>query len=176
MKPLMLLDFDGVINPENLTLDEKKQLPDLDVAKLRWDDTVETTVPLNDGNFVIRFSPTVINHINDLSGSFDIWWLTDWEEDTLKLPDVIGIKDFPFFTGRPKTVGEANGWWKFNIIKTLDTTRPTLWIDDNIPKENYWPERAWVNRHPHIETIVPHRFTGLLRKHFDEIETFLQNI
>lgn len=166
MKPLVLIDFDGVINA---------------VAQQHWqkawkDMTEDTFVDRRGYNIPVNFSPTLVEFINILSNVADIEWLTTWKRDTELLPAQIGINVFPWHDEIHKGPPWGEEWWKFDVVKKIATENPgrkVLWIDDDIPSNSWEPERLFLFRNVLWETIVPREDTGLTPAHCESIIEFV---
>ena len=166
MKPLVLIDFDGVINA---------------VAQQHWqkawkDMTEDTFVDRRGYNIPVNFSPTLVEFINILSNVADIEWLTTWKRDTELLPAQIGINVFPWHDEIHKGPPWGEEWWKFDVVKKIAAENPgrkVLWIDDDIPPNSWEPERLFLFRNVLWETIVPREDTGLTPAHCESIIEFV---
>jgi hypothetical protein len=117
LKPLWLLDVDGVCNAVD---------PDHD-GQPGW-----RTERL--GGFIIRWRPAVTEFIAwaHNSGRCEVRWLTTWESDA----DIIlaGPLGLPRVGLAGKREHEApRGWWKFDLVRaTVPDDRPLIWTDDDI--------------------------------------------
>lgn len=155
--PLILLDIDGVLN----RIGSKAR------ATPVWPD--ETTRKCN--KFTIRYSPTVVNKINEWSrtGKAEILWLTTWNENARnKFAPFLGLDDF--YSARDHD----------NKIKSVDSIaiaqaypdRRICWIDDVVGFHSMLDEdKIWKNRKS--PTLLLQTQTHLGEEHLKIVEKFL---
>lgn len=129
MRPLVLLDFDGVLNALS-----GPQPP----APSCWSDW---TTCREDG-FRLWFSRSAAAAVAELG---DVNWLTTWNEDnkanTLLCPR-LGIGPFPV-AAAPLVCPEGDELWKPRAVAAaLRTGRPVIWLDDD--SELLAEEWRWV--------------------------------
>jgi len=118
MRPLVLLDFDGVLNALSGT-----EPP----APSCWSDW---STSREDG-FRLWFSRTAAAAVAELG---EVHWLTTWNEDnkanTLLSP-LLGIGPFPV-AAAPLVYPERDDLWKPRAVSAaLRTGRPVIWFDDD---------------------------------------------
>ena len=131
MTPLLLLDFDGVLN----ALLGKGGSPNPD-----WPDWEKSTA---DG-FTLWTSRTMAAAVSSLA---ETNWLTTWNEDdkanTLLSP-LLDIGPFPV-AAAPLTGPERDELWKPRAVAAaIKTGRPVVWLDDDC--EFLWDE--WLRAAP----------------------------
>ena len=165
MKPLVLVEFDGVFNA---VAQQHWQKAWEDMKEIVFIDRLGYKIPVN-------FSPTLVEFFNILSNVADIEWLTTWKRDTELFPAQLGFNQFPWHDELRKGPPWGNEWWKFEVAKKIATENPSrkvLWIDDEIPLQSWEPERLFVFRQE-WETIVPREDTGLTPEHCESIIEFV---
>jgi len=118
MRPLVLLDFDGVLNAIS-----GPSPP----APSCWSDW---TTCHEDG-FRLWFSRSAAAAVAELG---EVHWLTTWNEDnkanTLLCPR-LGIGPFPV-AAAPPVYPERDELWKPRaVVAALRTGRPVIWLDDD---------------------------------------------
>lgn len=141
MRPVWLVDFDGVVNALSSS-----------GGRMDWDDRLSGSIdhPLGRttrGGAMIRlpllWSPTVVRVLGDaVAAGVDVRWLSTWREHTRQLPTVIdGLPVLPWLDESvlDDTVAAAldpegrmaSGAWKFACAKAyVPDEAPLLWTDD----------------------------------------------
>lgn len=178
MKPVLLLDVDGVINATAVN-------PDLSVwpeeAWLRCRvRAADDTWPILAARPVIAF----INKIHD-EGLVDVRWHTTWQWHAKRLADRIGLQQFPIADapeydddqhfvaslreGRPT-------WWKLPAaLRVLqEERRPLIWIDDDLNHE--LRHFDWPIGIPQLLTITPNGIEGITARHIQKITAFIDEV
>lgn len=119
MKPIWLMDFDGVLNVFDSGAPVLSDWPS-------WNDFIAR-------GFRIQYSPAMVARILALheSGLVEIRWLSTWgrlaNEDLTQL----GFPEFPVAGEMPYRGG--HGWWKLPIAQELfDQGHALIWTDDDI--------------------------------------------
>jgi hypothetical protein len=113
--PIIWLDVDGVINATS------KKFKD------EFEDAITISYNLNLKNFLITYSPSVIQAINRWSEVAEIRWLTSWtHEARYGLAPLLELHDF-----------SVAGLYKLQLLKKEchnqeDLNRPMVWIDDEV--------------------------------------------
>ena len=159
LKPLILLDVDGVISGSN------------GGNKAYWKDVKHKTF---DG-YSIYYSPTVITKINQWSQVAEIRWLTNWDERARKmLAPALGINEFEL--ARDPALDLRKDQAAFNCIQ-MTPSRPLIWIDDEVlyySKKPVAPVPAsfWDSRDRTL-LIAPEEYVGLIPQHLEKIDAFL---
>lgn len=123
---VIFLDFDGVINavsgkpPTNLH------------PKETWKQTICTEKK----DYPIMYSTVVVDFINELSKTNDIYWLTTWRSYTHQFEEKLGLVELPYIDeeGLPVVDGE---WWKLTVARDfikehVDADEKIVWIDDDL--------------------------------------------
>lgn len=176
-KPVWFLDVDGVINVVSKIGNEHySRFP-------RWEE-VEVA------GYKIRYSPDLVEFINNISARVDVRMLTTWKNASVELlAPAIGLKNFPVedSVGTWSANGSFNGghhlpenrWWKLNCILNHIETRKSdfIWSDDDL----YPQVRNYARRMADFEgletcLITPHLTLGLEPVHLERIEKFVAAI
>ena len=165
MKPLVIIDFDGVFNA---VAQQHWQKAWKDMKEISFIDRRGYKIP-------VTFSPTLVEFFNILSNVADIEWLTTWKRDTEDLPAQIGINRFPWHDELRKGPPWGSEWWKFEVVQKIAAENPgrkVLWIDDEIPAESWKEEQEFIQKQGWA-TIVPREDTGLTPDHCESIIEFV---
>lgn len=159
LKPLILLDVDGVIN----ALDGGN--------KKRWKDVEKKVV----NKYDIYYSPTVVNKINAWSKVAEVRWLTTWDENARRLlAPALGLNEFEL--ARDPDLMLSKDQAAFDCIQ-MTPSRLLVWIDDEVlcyssnPKAPV-PSSFWRDRDRTL-LISPAEFYGLEPLHLKKIDAFL---
>lgn len=138
MKPLLLVDVDGVLNCfGSLWSEEYEQqafIPD---------------VPMSSHGHPIRIPKLTAERLAKLSEHFEMVWCTAWQEDAHPFfAEILGLEEWP--------VIEFSGWdgslhakrsWKWSWVDRYvdysgDAPRPAAWIDDDLHRADFeWAAR-----------------------------------
>lgn len=165
MRPIIFLDFDGVINA--LRHDERA-----------WPDWRRPVISDGLHNYRVTFSPTLCRRLAALAGHVDFVWCTTWRDTAntdlsphLKFPGdwpVIGTEFDSYRYNRPD--------WKFMGVKQflLDYPgRPFVWIDDDVCRQDF--VLRWKDQLPQANLLIaPSSYTGLTEPEVEEIENFVR--
>lgn len=122
MRPIVLLDLDGVLNPFDA---------------LTCPDGFEERV-LFEGEEPIRYCAAHSGWIRELAEAADVWWATAWGQNAndLYLP-LIGLESLPFVP-IPHRLPFAPEL-KVPAVDAIVGDRPAVWIDDNhTPAGRHW--------------------------------------
>ena len=159
LKPLILLDVDGVISGSN------------GGNKAYWKDVKHKTF---DG-YSIYYSPTVITKINQWSQVAEIRWLTSWDEKArTMIAPALGINEFEL--ARDPALDLRKDQAAFNCIQ-MTPSRPLIWIDKLVlyytenPKAPV-PASFWKSRDRTL-LIASSEGAGLTPYHLEKIDAFL---
>lgn len=163
-KPLIFLDFDGVINPLNrfpkwvgegepteldhIFIDPKKWVPDeIPVPETEfYAPNRAEVVEFHGREYHIQWSDELVAELNDIitDGNVQIIWLTTWREYTdALLNELLGLHvpqgswmDFPRRGGGFSGKVESIG----DLYQRLDPKPPFVWLDDQETHAfaNYW--------------------------------------
>lgn len=163
MKPIWLLDVDGVLN----AYEEAAPI-------LRdWDDWQEFIAR----GFPIRYSPAMIARILALheSGAVEVRWLTTWghfaNEDLqpLGFPEFLVAAEMPF--------RDRLGWWKLPVAQDLFYQgRAVIWTDDEIsnsPSTIEWMRQVADSQRANDLVMYSPPFGALSHRDIDDIEKWV---
>jgi regulatory protein YycH of two-component signal transduction system YycFG len=117
MKPFLLLDIDGVLNPD---IPDSSEFKDFRVLETPW------------SNFSLSLKEGQI--LQDLSNYVDLVWATSWEDYANEyISPYLGINNLPVISFTPH--GSESLKVK-DIIRFINFhQRPFIWIDDEIEDE-----------------------------------------
>lgn len=170
MKPVWLLDIDGVVNAAT-----KK--PDRNVWPLKnWLATNVEGMPILASRNVLGFLREV-----HATGRAEIWWHTTWQESAQHLADAL---DLPTWPVRPapefadfNSAAGRSGWWKLPAAERVVQIekRPLIWTDDDITWSigGRYDVDANLRAHAPALLVSPNERTGLTPKHLRQIGDFL---
>jgi len=159
VKPILLLDIDGVLNP----------VP-FDRADVDW--AFEPSFMA--GPYQMNFSKEMLDAVQRLP--VQIQWLTTWcmvpHRNELKdqLEPVLGLPPYPYHHAVSPTKMSDRTWWKLRVVRRLLVDHPWnqrfVWIDDDIEGEvaDLFDDR--------VLTIQPRSNIGITRRHIELIEDF----
>lgn len=169
MKPLWLLDVDGVINAV---------APEVPLPESKWQDHVRVLV----NGYHINHSVALVERIAQLhnDGVVEVRWLTTWcEVAAAELAPTIGLPEFKVegsdVMRRHESESRHHEWWKLEVAQRIweAEKRPFVWTDDDL----YYSKEAqeWLaslNADDYI-AVSPSFRRGLQPKHLTLIKDFL---
>lgn len=169
MKPIWLLDIDGVLN-----VDSKRLWPDSKWNKFRAFG--------GDQRFTILIALDLADRIRKIhdSGLAEIQWHTTWQDWAYQVARGVGLPRFPICDAPEyaawSQTKKNERWWKLPAaVRVLESERPLVWTDDDISYDNYAkPALALVRPEIPRLLICPGSAEGLGPKHLDRIEKFLE--
>jgi hypothetical protein len=161
MRPLLLLDIDGPLNPFAAKADAKP--PGYHEHKFKlpgWSRRHPLRMWLN---------PTHGQSLLAAAGPAQLVWATTWEHqaNTMVGP-AIGLPNLPVIQ-----FGETGPAWKYPAVAAYAQNRPLIWLDDDF--DMYPTARAefLASRGELLTTLIPvNPRTGLTDSHFAEIQQF----
>lgn len=164
MEPLIITDFDGIINPM-AQMPFERQFPDM----------VESFFIEHDGGHVaVTYSQTVHDFYHELAAlPVEVRWLTSWCRDTTVFPHYLGLPDFPWIDDPWEPKDGLSVWWKLLAMKQIAPGRRVLWLDDEIRVDPDGSIQQFIEDHGNITTIVPETSKGLSPAHLDQIRAFV---
>lgn len=171
MKPLWLLDIDGVIN----AVPRGNQLPDAWPAG-SWN---RKDVTNSGGTWPILAADAVLDFITEVheTGLAEIRWHTSWQEEALDFGDAFLLPDFQVQECPEAVRNYYPDWWKLPAVKrelNKDTGRDLLWTDDEITYKIQARYRKDLEKLPGVKLICPNTETGLTPVDLDDIRKFLE--
>jgi hypothetical protein len=166
VKPLWLLDIDGVIN----ACPASGEAPDC------WKEWVRKDVVNFAGTWPILIAEEVIAFLNfvhyaDLA---EIRWHSTWQEESEQVALAFGLPTFEV-QACPEAI--RNGtvhWWKFPAVQREARERRVLWTDDDVRHHLPVIERARLRVDHGVKIICPDAWQGLTPQDLEDIEVFLK--
>ncbi len=182
MRPLVLLDVDGVLNA-------------LGPPDASWPDWQQGRATAAGREWPIRWSPSVVDAVRNWQERADVRWLTTWGHDANRgLHALLGLPELPvagthhdaagspdpeepaLAAVTPAAPDELTGrWWKFDVVRRLVREQPgrrLVWLDDDLLGVD--DVRAWTRAHADGLLVAPDPRAGLVRAHLDAVERFLR--
>lgn len=121
MKPVLLLDVDGVVNA---------------LSRRGWpDDTIWADLRI--GRYRIQIAHPVVDWLQRLhdEGRVEVQWHTTWQDLVYQITNQLGLPKAPI-TDAPEITtftDGSDGWWKIPAVtRALESERPVIWVDDDI--------------------------------------------
>ncbi|MFC9111831.1 MULTISPECIES: hypothetical protein [Streptomyces] len=159
MRPVLLLDVDGPLNPYAAQPQRRPAgygthrllTPRWEALERRrleeWGTPDRPVKPLR-----VWLNPHHGPQL--LSLPFDLVWATTWEEEANTfIAPVLGLPELPYLTWpSPRPEPEDGVFWKTPLITTWAKGRPFAWVDDDITDA----DRTWVRTH-HQGPALLHR-------------------
>lgn len=182
MRPLLLLDVDGVLNA----------LPETPDDLLVWPEWSSGWARAGASRYPITFAPEVVARLHAWheSGDLELQWLTTWGHDANdELRELLGL---PCLTvagtyqdaGAPtSTAGASHAavapaapdpltgrWWKYDVVQRVlreNSGRTVLWVDDELRRPSSF--REWAKDQGSIVPVGPDPRCGLTTEDLDVI-------
>ena len=150
MRPLLLLDFDGPLNPYRARV-----LP----PGYERHEIVE-----GDKTWEVLLNPQHGVELNALAGIFDLVWATSWEHGANRLLGPrLGLPELPVIVW-PDHRPVRRGSWKTPYVAEWVGDRPFVWVDDEVgPEEQVF----FAEDHQLVHGVDPR--TGLTAGDFTAI-------
>jgi len=176
MKPIWLLDIDGVIN-----------VVSNDPAPV-WEDDEWITGEAQGNRYTwkIRAGRPVCDFIREVhdKGLAEIRWHTTWQHQAQNVADLLDLPTFPvhpapeYRPGHWSSSTATGTWWKLPAAWRLlaEEQRPLVWTDDDI--DIYLTdEQAFSLRNvaSGVLLVSPDHKCGLVQKELDKITVFLDS-
>lgn len=158
MKPIWLLDIDGVVNCGNRTPPTHLGYNFLEF-KQRAGDGYEY-------NMIV--AKEVVDFIDEMSDFFQIVWCTTWQQDANAFGKKIGLKEFPWIDESKLPYSQYH-WKRAAFEKFQEAGHSVLWTDDDIRKFYNYPRKVAFDN---CLLIWPSTFEGLCPRHLDKIREF----
>lgn len=174
MKPVWLLDIDGVINAIT-----HEWPPTRGWEAEHWAlDQVESFVP--DDVWPIRWSQPVVDFINEVhaSGLAEIRWHTTWQEAAHNISKALELPEFEIAKAPERLEFREREWWKLGAARRvlMEEKRPLVWTDDDISYGMDDLQRSAMRRTGQGALLVsPDSSCGLAPKDLDRISAFLDD-
>jgi hypothetical protein len=156
VKPLLLLDVDGVLNPFAVR-------PGIVPSGF-----VEHTIL----GYRVLLARRHGDWLTSLADRFELVWATTWEEDAnelisplVGLPMNLPVIAFP--------APQAPGTWKLPAVAAFVADRPAAWIDDDLGSD----AQEWASLRPAPTLLLrADPSLGLVRRHIDALERFARRL
>ncbi|MFG2432367.1 hypothetical protein [Streptomyces sp. NPDC048590] len=139
MKPLLLIDIDGPLNPYAALA--HRPLPEgYELHRMRptgWQDGPALPVLL---------SPAHGDGLRALTDRYELVWATTWKDEANRwVGPRIGLPTLPYidWPAPPASAGADGVHWKTRPVVDYADGRPFAWVDDEI--SGY--DRTWVEAH-----------------------------
>lgn len=162
VKPLLLIDVDGPLNPYAALADPRP--PEGYTRHSMWPAVWTRARPLS-----VLLNPWHGVELLGLADRYELVWATTWKDDAnewigprLGLPELPFI-DWPLIQGRPP----RGTLWKTRYVLEYAAGRPFAWVDDQITSYDH----EWVDQQ-HDAAALLLRIdpgTGLTRPDFDTL-------
>ncbi|MFI9627793.1 hypothetical protein [Streptomyces sp. NPDC052042] len=177
MKPLLLIDIDGPLNPYAALV--RPELPDGYAMHLTrppgWDHGPPLPVLLN---------PEHGRALIGLSGRYDLVWATTWMDEANRwIGPRLGLPALPYIDWLSTRAGAwlssgpddapADTYWKTPCIVEYAAGRPFAWIDDEIAER----DRDWIRGQRSAALLLwVDPGTGLLPDHFETLAAWADGL
>jgi hypothetical protein len=177
VKPVWLLDIDGVLNA--LTMSQSRLNAAWDEGE--WIHTEATSGTATWGISTARPVVDFLTKVHD-SGLVDIRWHSTWSKAAENVAQAVGLPTFdvhdaPEHKERHWHTNDAPGsWWKFpgawRVVHR--EKRPLIWTDDDLSyyMTSEQKHRLSVANQPML-LLTPDTYTGLCQTHLDKIQMFV---
>ncbi|MEU8675730.1 hypothetical protein [Streptomyces sp. NPDC048560] len=163
MKPLLLIDIDGPLNPY-LALSRPAAPDGFRKYLMRpsgWTEGPALPVLLNSGHG---------GALLDLADRYELAWATTWMAEANEwIAPLLGLPELPYIRWPSYGAGiaPAGVYWKTPPVVEYAAGRPFAWIDDEITE----PDRTWVAAHHPARSLLRRidPWVGLEQDDFDEL-------
>lgn len=191
MRPLVLLDVDGVLNAVTSRPDPRV-----------WPDWQRGRAAADGRQWPIIWSPSVVSAVRAWQADADVQWLTTWGHHANGgLRALLGLPELPVAgtwadVNAPQHAGSADDgavahaavapaapdeltgrWWKFDVVRGVvhaDPARPLVWIDDDLAGQR--EIRQWMQRESRCLLVAPTMGTGLRPDDVTLVREFLVRV
>lgn len=164
MRPLLLMDVDGPLNPFGARWMYRGTPPD--------GFTVHRLSPDGFGPFRVALNPWHGARLRGLADRFDLVWASTWQgEANRMIAPLLGMPDdLPFIPMSRPWVTPAR-CWKSDVVAAWANGRPFAWFDDEINRATRRFLARWPGIGPHLALRTdPTR--GLTENDFVALERF----
>ncbi|MFJ8886088.1 HAD domain-containing protein [Streptomyces sp. NPDC102402] len=162
MKPLLLIDVDGPLNP--FAALARRPLPeDYTLHQMRPTGWKEGT-PLP-----VLLSPAHGDELLALAARYELVWATTWKDEANEwVGPRIGLPSLPYIDWPAMHALRPDGtYWKTRHVVDYADGRPFAWVDDEISDL----DRAWVAAHHPGRSLLLRvdPWVGLVREDFETL-------
>lgn len=174
MKPYLLMDIDGPLNPFGARWFQHNQHAEHGFG-------VFITAPDSAGNrSKVAYSTALGARLMALADRFDLIWASGWcdEANTVYGPK-IGLSELPFidFEGEYRTFAEISGrfcWKTFAVAQWMKDNgpRPFVWFDDDVAQRDAKELRDLLG--VPVMVLRVSAATGLHDQHFEAMADFAE--
>ncbi|MGC5344807.1 hypothetical protein [Streptomyces sp. DT171] len=144
MKPLLLLDIDGPLNP--YAAPARRQPPQGYVRHI--------TRPAGwpHGTLPVLLAPAHGDELRALSDRYELVWATTWKEEANEwIGPRIGLPPLPWIEWPAMHAVRPDGtYWKTRYVVEYAAGRPFAWVDDEITAL----DREWVAAHHQAGSLL----------------------
>ncbi|MFJ2440284.1 HAD domain-containing protein [Streptomyces sp. NPDC087658] len=162
MKPLLLLDVDGPLNPYEAP---PHAHPPAGYVR-HW--TRPSAWP-GPGPLPVLLAPEHGAELRALTGPYDLVWATTWTADAnVWIGPRLGLPELPYVDWPPIREKAPRGtFWKTRYVLEYAAGRPFAWVDDEITSY----DREWTARHSLAAALLVRvdPGIGLIRPDFDAL-------
>lgn len=184
LKPVLLLDIDGVVNAIS------KELPRHVWPTLAWE---RAEYVFNGEKLPLLWCRHVVEYLTFLhvQGRVEVRWHTTWQETAHEFAQIVGLPEGfasiakagehmanPSLFAKQQLLAGKPNWWKYPAAERVLTEeqRPLIWVDDDISWKVPRVHRDAMVGLGRVLIVSPDSTTGLIRKHFRKIEDFLADL
>ena len=170
LKPVWLLDIDGVINALNHDALPTRDWPSACWRSVEAESAHEIRWPIVAAQPVLDFIWVV-----HAEGRAEIRWHTSWQEFANNVSRSLGLPEFPLQPAPEFDEPIGFTWWKLPAARRVlaDEGRRLIWTDDDVAEEMTRLERRELQATGRALLLCPDTMTGLRRRHLKRIEAFL---
>ncbi|MFF1820997.1 HAD domain-containing protein [Kribbella sp. NPDC058245] len=162
MRPLLLLDVDGPLNPYR--------------AKAIPPGYVRHEIVEGEKTWVVLLNPQHGVELNTLAGSFELVWATTWEHGANRLlGPLLGLPELPVIIWPPREsmTRTRRGSWKTPYIAEWAADRAFAWVDDEVNRyDRFYLDNAHGPAHL-AHRVEPH--VGLTAADFAVLKGWAEN-
>lgn len=162
MKPLLLVDVDGVLNCFGAIWSPEYEAEHFEPVRVA------------NGRFEIRLPKGTANRLRRLADHFDMTWATAWEDGAHPFfGEWLGLGNaWPVVKFTSGWIGEQRTWKLGDVIRYVED-RPAAWIDDDLQIDAY----QWaMDRAAPTLLIRTNPCHGLSDEHVERLLTFAERI
>lgn len=170
MKPILLLDVDGVINACTPFPDHSAWRELGTREAIWWRQKVN-------GYWIMAARP-VLDFLTELhlKDRVEIRWHTTWQHNAQMIADAFELPTFPVAEAPehdPTRWSYGPEWWKLGAARRVlkEEQRPLIWLDDDQVTDRFRVDE--LRRHGKCLFIAPNSQTGLCPRHLRRIDGFI---